>query len=229
MDITDFSGLRGARGPAGQDGIDGIDGVDGVDGRGITSIAKTGSSGNIDTYTILYTDNTSSTFNVTNGTNGSDGRSIVSITKTGTSGNVDTYTIMFSDNTTSSFTVTNGNGGGGNAWTKISSNGNGSVGVNLSPNKVYEVCVVGRHPMGDFTPCSTPVFFLNTDTSFMNFQTIICPALDDSGKLCVLQPVLDENCVGNWTDFTVEWYFADQNGSPDTSASYGVDFYYREV
>lgn len=39
-----------------------------VVGRGITSITKTGTNGNIDTYTIQYNDNTSSTFTITNGT-----------------------------------------------------------------------------------------------------------------------------------------------------------------
>lgn len=45
----------------------------GADGRGIVSVEKTGTSGNVDTYTITYTDETTSTFTVTNGTNGSDG------------------------------------------------------------------------------------------------------------------------------------------------------------
>lgn len=42
----------------------------GLDGRGIVSIAKTGTSGLVDTYTITYTDATTSTFTVTNGANG---------------------------------------------------------------------------------------------------------------------------------------------------------------
>lgn len=40
----------------------------GDNGRGITSITKTSTSGLVDTYTITYTDNTTSTFTVTNGT-----------------------------------------------------------------------------------------------------------------------------------------------------------------
>lgn len=48
-------------------------GENGEDGRGITSITKTGTSGLIDTYTITYTDNTTSTFEVTNGEDGSAG------------------------------------------------------------------------------------------------------------------------------------------------------------
>lgn len=42
-------------------------------GVGISSIAKTGTSGRVDTYTITFTDGTTSTFTVTNGINGTDG------------------------------------------------------------------------------------------------------------------------------------------------------------
>ena len=89
-------------------------GATGAAGKGISSITKTGTSGLVDTYTITYTDNTTSTFTVTNGADGSDGQAgaagkgITSISKTGTSGLVDTYTITYSDSTTSTFTVTNG-------------------------------------------------------------------------------------------------------------------------
>ena len=49
--------------------------VAGEDGRGIESITKTGTSGLVDTYTIYYTDNTTSTFTVTNGGDGPAGPS----------------------------------------------------------------------------------------------------------------------------------------------------------
>ena len=82
--------------------LDGKDGIDGVDGVGIQSITKTNTTGLVDTYTITYTNNTTTTFQVTNG-NG-----IANIEKTGTSGLVDTYTITYTNGTTSTFTVTNG-------------------------------------------------------------------------------------------------------------------------
>ena len=41
--------------------------------KGVESITKTGSSGLVDTYTILYTDDTSTTFTVTNGAPGAQG------------------------------------------------------------------------------------------------------------------------------------------------------------
>lgn len=43
--------------------------VVGATGKGISSIAKTSTSGLVDTYTITFTDNTTTTFNVTNGSN----------------------------------------------------------------------------------------------------------------------------------------------------------------
>lgn len=113
-----FEVTNGKDGVDGVDGADGADGTNGTDGRGIVNITKTSTSGLVDTYTILYTDETTSTFTVTNGKDGSggggtgsDGRGITSITKTGTEGLVDTYTITYTDDTTSTFTVTNGTTG----------------------------------------------------------------------------------------------------------------------
>ena len=99
-----------------QEEIIGLVALKGAQGTSIASITKTGTSGLVDTYTILMTDGTTATFEVTNGEKGDPGSSIVSITKTGTSGLVDTYTILMSDGTTSTFTVTNGSGG---SWGSI--------------------------------------------------------------------------------------------------------------
>ena len=85
--------------------------IAGADGRGIGGIQKTGTSGLVDTYTIYYTDNTTSTFQVTNGQQGEQGTGITSIEKTGTSGLIDTYTITLSNGQTSTFEVTNGQDG----------------------------------------------------------------------------------------------------------------------
>ena len=63
-------GKDGVDGAPGQDGKDGVDGQDGTDGRGIVSIEKTATVGLVDTYTITYTDGTTSTFTVTNGSGG---------------------------------------------------------------------------------------------------------------------------------------------------------------
>jgi len=59
-----------AYGEKGSDGKDGTNGENGKDGRSVTSIGKTSTNGNIDTYTITYNDGTTSTFTVTNGVDG---------------------------------------------------------------------------------------------------------------------------------------------------------------
>lgn len=46
-----------------------IGNIKGKDGRGITSIQKTDTTGSVDTYTITYTDSTTSTFTVNNSDN----------------------------------------------------------------------------------------------------------------------------------------------------------------
>ena len=57
--------------------IKGIQGVNGNDGRSVTSIAKTGTEGLVDTYTITYSDSTTYTFTVTNGQNGTNGNTVM--------------------------------------------------------------------------------------------------------------------------------------------------------
>lgn len=59
-------GIQGETGPQGEQGIQGIQGVQGETGNGISTIAKTGTSGNVDTYTITYTNSDTDTFEVTN-------------------------------------------------------------------------------------------------------------------------------------------------------------------
>ena len=59
-----FSNLKGVQGEQGQTG------QTGATGNGIASIAKTGTSGLVDTYTITFTDGTTTTFTVTNGRDG---------------------------------------------------------------------------------------------------------------------------------------------------------------
>ena len=75
------------------------------DGVGIASIKKKNSSGLVDTYEILYTDDTSTTFEVQNGR---DGVGISNITKGSSEGLVDYYTINYTNGSSTKFTVTNG-------------------------------------------------------------------------------------------------------------------------
>ncbi len=66
-------GTKGETGEPGKDGQDGVDGEDGKDGISVVSITLTSTNGNLDTYTILFSDNTTTTFTVTNGKDGVDG------------------------------------------------------------------------------------------------------------------------------------------------------------
>lgn len=69
-------GIDGKDGKDGADGAPGQDGVDGQDGNGIISIEKTGTEGLVDTYTIYFTNGTTTTFTVTNGSGGGGGSSV---------------------------------------------------------------------------------------------------------------------------------------------------------
>lgn len=112
--------------------------IAGEDGRGIVSIEKTATTGLVDTYTITYTDNTTSTFNVTNGKDGADGVNgqdgadgvgIASIAKTATHGLVDTYTITLTNGTLYTFTVTNGKDGENGQDGRDGTDGTDGVGI----------------------------------------------------------------------------------------------------
>lgn len=63
-------GDTGATGPQGEDGKTGPQGETGATGNGILSIQKTATAGLVDTYTITFTDGTTTTFDVTNGEDG---------------------------------------------------------------------------------------------------------------------------------------------------------------
>lgn len=66
-DVDTGKPSRGIQGEQGIQGIQGEQGIQGIAGNGITSITKTSTSGNVDTYTILFTNNTTTTFQITNG------------------------------------------------------------------------------------------------------------------------------------------------------------------
>lgn len=92
-----------------------VDVMDGVDGRGIKSIARTsgnGASGTTDTYTIAYTDNTTSTFTVYNGKDGADGFSPTISFMEFDTGTTTGITVSITDeNGTQTFDVLNGTNG----------------------------------------------------------------------------------------------------------------------
>lgn len=100
---------QGPQGPQGEPGSNGIDGENGINGESVSvvSVEKTDSIDNVDTYTITFSDGSTSTFTVTNGVDG-ESVNVESVTKIGSKGLVDTYKIVFSDGTEYTFTVTNG-------------------------------------------------------------------------------------------------------------------------
>lgn len=132
--VFEFTGLKGEQGIPGV----GEKGDQGDTGNGIQSVTKTSTQGLVDTYTILFTDGTSTTFTVTNGEQGEPGigiqgdpgNGISTIQKTSTQGLVDTYTISFTDGTSTTFTVTNG--APGEPGTPGTPGQNGSDGVGIT-------------------------------------------------------------------------------------------------
>lgn len=80
-------------------------------GTGVKSIDKTGTEGNIDTYTITMTNGNTTSFTVKNGIDAKAAKEITGFAKTSTDGTQDTYTITYSDGTTSDFVVDNGTDG----------------------------------------------------------------------------------------------------------------------
>ena len=146
------------------------DGTDGANGNGIESIAKTSTEGVVDTYTITFTDGTTTQFTVINGKDGKNGQSgvngqngvngtdgkdgadgapgkdgkdgngIESVEKTSSDGKTDTYTVTFTDGKTTTFTVMNGTDG---------SNGqDGKDGVDGAPGKDGKDGVNGKDGNG---------------------------------------------------------------------------------
>lgn len=76
-------------------------GIQGNTGTSITGVAKTSTSGLVDTYTVSFSNGNTSTFTVTNGSN------ISTIAKTSTSGLIDNYTVTLTNGNTTQFSVTN--------------------------------------------------------------------------------------------------------------------------
>jgi len=67
---TGAAGTKGTAGATGATGSNGRVGADGMNGNGIASITKTGTDGNVDTYTIALTNGAKTAFTVTNGKDG---------------------------------------------------------------------------------------------------------------------------------------------------------------
>lgn len=144
LDASIFFAMRGAKGDKGDDG------------NGIANIAKTSTSGLVDTYTITYTDGSTSTFEVTNGKDGAPGAQgvgVSSITQTSTSaesGGVNVITCTLTDGTTSTFEVYNGARG--------AQGEQGEKGEKGDSGQVPLVTVAGTTPTQQLAPNTFYVF-----------------------------------------------------------------------
>jgi hypothetical protein len=93
--------------------------IKGAAGKGISSIAKTSTSGLVDTYTITYSDGSTSTFDITNGEDGTDGNdgndgvSVTGVSLLSKVGLLATYRMSFSNGTYFDYTVSDGASGSG--------------------------------------------------------------------------------------------------------------------
>lgn len=176
------------------------EGGGGTPGKGIVDIKKTATAGLTDTYTITYTDGTTSNFYVTNGANGANGVSIVSITKTDTEGLVDTYTITYSDGNTSTFTVTNGAKGEDGLDNQHTYSLNEQVvGTWLNGETVYETTIkIDQIPAHTQTETAETVF--QYDISALNIQDLIeCNAIMTNSANGNMNPIPS---FSNTTKFT---------------------------
>ena len=85
--------IRGPQGEQGDQGTQGETGPQGATGNGVASIVKTGTIGLVDTYTVIFTDAKTTTFDVSNGL---DGQKVDHVSKTAgacAAGTVDVYTV----------------------------------------------------------------------------------------------------------------------------------------
>ena len=104
-------GLQGERGETGAKGDKGDTGNTGATGNGIASVARTsgtGAPGTTDTYTITFTDSTTTTFGVYNGANGTGAGDMLAATYDPNSKNADAFSManMVEGTTNKIFTAT---------------------------------------------------------------------------------------------------------------------------
>lgn len=86
---TEVQWLASLVGAAGTPGAPGNDGAPGANGRGIVSILLTNTVGLVKTYTITFTDETTTTFDVTDGADGGGGGGTVTVITEGE--NIEVY------------------------------------------------------------------------------------------------------------------------------------------
>lgn len=151
----------------GPQGLQGEQGIQGPVGNGIESVTKTDTVGLMDTYTVTFTDTTTTTFNVINGLDGQKVDHISKTSGTGAGGTTDVYTVWGDVAETinlGTFIVYNGVDGAGDMDRAVyDTNGNGVVdNAELVNGLTVETAV----PAGAvFTDTITPLSDTLTSTS----------------------------------------------------------------
>jgi len=173
---------------------DGEKGDKGDTGNGISSIVKTGSSGLIDTYTITFTDGTSTTFNVTNGKDGSgadiDVDSALSTTSTNPVQNKVITTALDSKANTSSLASVATSGSYNDLSNKPT--------IPTVPTNVSAF----TNDAGYITSSGAPVQSVNGQTGNVQIDSMDIETLDDvavnvaSGNPVTISNATNENAVG---------------------------------
>lgn len=173
-------GDKGDVGPQGDKGDKGDKGDTG-DGVAVTSISKTATDGLVDTYTVVFSDGTQTTFTVTNGAKGEKGDtvSVTSCQATATVGLTTTYKITFSNGDTATFNVKNGAAGASlsvvSCVLKESSAYGNTYEIKFSDNEVIEITAPAgaKGEKGDaitVTSCKITASVDNVDTYTVTFS-----------------------------------------------------------
>ena len=222
----------------GTETINVMDGKNGNPGKGIATIARTsgnGNAGTTDTYTITYTDSTTSTFTVRNGNNGTDGTSVTvkNVSESATSGGSNVVT--FSDDKT----VTIKNGKAGKDGTNARLTGE-LIHTVRNADDVYALATetyaraynsVYIRNVGD------PFVLKNTDdtpTTIMTYVVYTIAFMPDSARIAAILPVEDvNNTSGIFLDFTDTLTGEDKavfivDGKDGESPVKGVDYFTAE-
>ena len=213
LDASIFFAMRGAKGEKGDKGDD---------GNGIANIAKTSTSGLVDTYTITYTNGATSTFEVTNGKDGAQGTQGVgvrSITQTSTSTEsegVNVITITLTDGSTSTFEVRNGARG--------AQGDKGDSGVHLGDVKLVNNLTEGGEEsaltaeMGKELGVRTtmrkqmPCYAICTKGYYYNSQGVLAASNSYMYAFISLENVTHLNVAG--ASSTKVWYFGSDGTIP---------------
>lgn len=182
--------------PRGPKGDTGATGATGATGNGIASISKTGTSGLVDTYTILYTNGNSQTFNVTNGAqgeagaDGADGADGVGVSSMAIASNTGVVTVTYTDGNSDTI---------GNVYYVVGING--SSGTITNPETRLKL----GHRNTYIDPVGKPLmYYVTFDATNYYYRSI---EIDKNSKNITQADFVCNQTTGAWTytTFTVPY------------------------